>query len=148
MKRRLSWWGVSGLLAAALMVSGCTEPTQDPMAALVAAETVMAAIDGADAESALQAAIDAVAGLTDSQLASMVNLGLGADWSLEDAAAVKVLLAEVNDAAADALQNLDINENSSTAEVVSALADVGIEVSESQVDLLKELLGAVEGVGE
>ena len=60
MKGRSARWGVSGLLAVTLVVTGCTEPTQDPMAALVAAETVMAAIDGADAESALQAAIDAV----------------------------------------------------------------------------------------
>ena len=147
MKGRSAWWGVSGLLAVALVVTGCTEPTQDPVAALVAAETVMAAIDGADAESALQAAIDAVAGLTDSQLASMVNLGLGEDWSWEDAAAVKELLGEINEAAAEALQDLDINENSSTEDVVSALAGVGVEVSESQVDLLKELLGTVEGVG-
>ena len=147
MKVRLGMWMLCGLMSLSLMAPGCTAPTQDPVGALVAAEIVLAAIDGADADSQLQAAMEAVAGLTDSQLASMVNLGLGEDWSLEDAAAVKELLAQIDEDAAAALEDLDIDEDTSPADIVDALADAGIDATEEQVVLLQELLGAVEGVG-
>ncbi|GAF96280.1 unnamed protein product [marine sediment metagenome] len=126
------------------LLQGCTDPTHNPLAAASGA----AKLSGTGEEDGLAAMADLIANeLTAEELASLVNLGLGKDWSLDDANALKDLLGQIDEEKGQALEDAGIDEANTTDEQVKqAFADAGLDATDEQIDLLRDLFDAVEGV--
>ena len=91
--------------------------------------------------------IQAFENMSNEEIASAVNLVAGQDWSLDDAQQIRNLAAQVDEEAIDALSELDVqNTNLDPKEVVETLDEVGITVTDHQVDLVTGLLDSVKDI--
>lgn len=125
-----------------VMLSGCTDAAHNPLAAASGA-LKLSQVAG-EQVSWVDLANLVANELTAEELASLINMGLDKDWSLEDAGAVQDLLGEIV-ANADALGDFGIDDPDATnEEILSALADAGIEATDEQIDLLRDLFSVVE----
>ncbi|UCG31599.1 MAG: hypothetical protein JSU68_08015 [Phycisphaerales bacterium] len=130
-------------LMGSVMMSGCMDAAHNPLAAASGA-VKLSQVAGETVGLAELANIIANE-LTAEELASLVNMGLGEDWSLEDASSVQDLLGEMV-LNADALADCGIDDPGATnEEIQAALVDAGIEATDEQIDLLRDLFSAVEG---
>ena len=124
-----------------VMLSGCTDAAHNPLAA--ASGAVKLSQVAGEQVSWVELANIVANELTAEELASLVNMGLGKDWSLEDANAVQDLLGEMV-LNADSLGDFGIdNPDATNEEIQNALADAGIEATDEQIDLLRDLFSAV-----
>ena len=126
------------------LVQGCMDPANDPLAA-ASAVAKLGDVSAVSDVAGFQTMASTVANeLTAEELASLVNVGLGQDWTLDDANAVKDLLGQIDQEKAEALENSGIDDQNATdEEVKQALEDAGLEVTDQQIDLLRELFNAV-----
>ena len=135
--------GLAAVLFVIPCLSGCgVTATTNPLAAAAGLAKLQALGENPDIEDLAGALANDI---TAEELASMVNLGLGKDWTLDDANAAKDLLGEVL-ANTEALGNSGIDDpNATDEEVKDALSDAGIEATDHEIDLLRELLEAAGG---
>jgi len=93
---------------------------------------------------------ETIQGLEPSEIAAVISLVPGVDWSEDDAQAAKDLAAEFDEEAIENLtQNPPILDDPETFEedIVAALRAAGINITNRQVDLIVELIEAVEDLG-
>ena len=130
-------------LMGGVMVSGCTDAAHNPLAAASGAAK-LSQVAGEQVD--LTDLANVIANeLTAEELASLVNMGLGKDWSLDDADSVQDLLGEMV-LNADALADCGIDDPDATnEEIQAALAGAGVEATNEQIDLLRDLFSAVGG---
>ncbi len=137
------------------LIQGCCMPaTQNPIAAATAAAKVLGAVQGFQDASTTEEMVDAVGDMAEtiselstSEIASVVNLVAGQDWSLEDAQAVKDLAAQVDEEAIDALAEIDLTQLEPDAdEVIAVLDEVGITVTDTQVELLTGIIDELANI--
>jgi hypothetical protein len=125
-----------------VMLSGCTDAAHNPLAAASGAAK-LSQVAG-EQISWIELADVIANGLTAEELASLVNMALGKEWTLEEASAVQDLLGEIV-LHADALGDFGIDDpDASNEEIQNALADAGIEATDEQIDLLRDLFSTVE----
>lgn len=131
----------------------CLAPTSNPIAAATAGAKILGSVQTfqeADTPEEMADAVkdlaETVADLSTSEIASAVNLVAGEDWSLEDAQSIKDLAAQVDEEAIDALMQADLpslDEDPEPADIIPVLEEVGITVTEDQIELL---IGTLEGL--
>ena len=144
MKRPVTVLGLVAGLAAVALVHGCMDPAHNPLAAASGASKLSAV---AGEQAGLGNLANVIANeLTAEELASLVNVGLGKNWSIDDSNAIKELMGQIDEQAAQALEGANIDdENATNEEIEQALADAGVEATDQQIDLLRDLFGAVAG---
>ena len=125
-----------------VMLSGCTDAAHNPLAAASGAAKLSQV---AGEQISWTELADVIANeLTAEELASLVNMALGKEWTLEEASAVQDLLGDIV-LNADALGDFSIDDpDASNEEIQNALADAGIEATDEQIDLLRDLFSTVE----
>ena len=125
-----------------VMLSGCTDAAHNPLAAASGAAKLSQV---AGEQISWTELADVIAnGLTAEELASLVNMALGKEWTLEEASAVQDLLGDIV-LNADALGDFSIDDpDASNEEIQNALADAGIDATDEQIDLLRDLFSTVE----
>jgi hypothetical protein len=125
-----------------VMLSGCTDAAHNPLAAASGAAKLSQV---AGEQISWTELADVIANeLTAEELASLVNVALGKEWTLEEASAVQDLLGDIV-LNADALGDFSIDDpDASNEEIQNALADAGIEATDEQIDLLRDLFSTVE----
>ena len=141
MRKTMNMLGLLTGLAVVALAHGCTDPAHNPLAAASGA----AKLGQVAGEQVGLAELTSVIAneLTAEELASLVNVGLGKDWSLDDANAVKDLLGQIDEEAAQALEEANIDE-ADDQQLKQAFADAGIDATDEQIDLLRDLFDAVE----
>ena len=125
-----------------VMLSGCTDAAHNPLAAVSGAAKLSQV---AGEQISWTELADVIANeLTAEELASLVNMALGKEWTLEEASAVQDLLGDIV-LNADALGDFSIDDpDASNEEIQNALADAGIDATDEQIDLLRDLFSTVE----
>jgi hypothetical protein len=141
MRKSMNMLGLVTGLAVVALVHGCTDPAHNPLAAASGAAK-LGQVAGEQVGLAELARVIANE-LTAEELASLVNVGLGKDWSLDDANAIKDLLGQIDEEGAQALEQAGIDA-ADDQQLKQAFADAGIDATDEQIDLLRDLFDAVE----
>ena len=144
MKRHRILLGSVAALMAIPLLQGCMDTTHNPLAAASGAAKLG---EVAGEQAGLAELANVIANeLTAEELASLVNVGLGKDWSLDDANALKNLLGQIDEEKAQALEEANIDE-ADDEQLKQACEDAGIEATDEQIGLLRDLFDTVEAGG-
>jgi len=103
-----------------------------------------------EAVETFEAVAETIQDLTPSEIAAVISLIPGVDWSEQDAESMKDLAAEFDEETIENLtQNPPVLDDPETFEedIVAALRDAGVDITDQQVELIVELIESIEDLG-